>query len=149
MDRWNIKQNIQWMKVLVVFLGLGLLLQWVSPEGSFALTVEEYCLVAEKLLEISIQELEERKATGPPSGQNQTLSYQQSGAVTKKYRRKRDQLFATYGTTMEEYLRYRAEHNRKVNVFLEHNPDRKNAIDALSSQLEGLRRQYESHVKLP
>lgn len=134
---------------VLTFLSLGFFLQLSGPFNAYALLVEEYCLVAEKLLEISIQELEERNATGSPSQQNQAAYLEHFETVAKKYRRKRDQVFNAYAITSGEYLRYGAEHRQAVNAFFEHNPDKKNIIDSLSNQLEGLRMQYESQVKHP
>lgn len=147
MIRLKNKNNQRILEVFFVAILMSLwllLLQGLNPKEAFALSVEEYCLVAEKLLEISIQELEERGSTALSSGQDQNLYSKTSEGIFKKYRRKREILFADYGTTMGDYLRYGAEQNRKVNAFLENNPDKKNTIDSLSSQLKGLRMQYES-----
>ena len=149
MVRLIIKENFSWMIILMACMGLGLLLPCVSPEEAYALSVEEYCQVAENLLEISIQELEERNAKGPFSTQNQAAYLKHFETVASKYRIKRDQVFTAFSTTSGEYLRYGAEHRQSVNAFFQHHPDKKNTIDSLSHQLEGLRTQYESQVNQP
>lgn len=149
MVRLIIKENFSWMIILMACMGFGLLLPCVSPEEAYALSAEEYCQVAEKLLEISIQEITERNAVGSFTMPNQAAYLEHFETVARKYRIKRDQVFTAFSTTSGEYLRYGAEHRQSVNAFFENNPDKKNTIDSLSHQLEGLRTQYESQVKHP
>ena len=53
-------------------------------------------------------------------------------------------LFASFGTTAEEYVTYMGRNGRAVNAYLEANPDVKQQIDDLSAQVNARMEEYEA-----
>ncbi|WP_089725808.1 hypothetical protein [Candidatus Thiosymbion oneisti] len=124
---------------------VGLLLAIIVAVPAMALTVEEYCTLSRDLMALSVREWREKARV---ANRNQNASKEELSsalqAVEQTYRAQREQRYASYATTYDDYMRFMNTDGRAVRSYLDNNPDLMNEIDDLSGQVEGFAQQVEA-----
>ncbi len=131
-----------WLMVSVMVAFLSVILV-ASP--AMALTVEEYCTLSRDLMALSVQEWQEKAQV---AGENQDTSGEElSGAlqaVEQTYRPQQEQLYTSYATTYDDYMRFMGANSRAVNRYFESNPGLMDEIEDLGGQVDGYAQQVEA-----
>jgi len=106
-------------------------------------TVEDYCRMTISLMELSVQEWQERTPVAEKTkGSRQKLEAALKD-VTSKYRDLRSEKFKEFGLNQSAYLHYATDHKIEIESYLEDNPEIKQAIDNLQEQINKLIEQFE------
>lgn len=113
------------------------------------ITVEDYCLMTQSLMELSAEEWEQRaELAAANKGDRKALAAKLEG-VTKQYRPLREEVYARYGLTPREDLNYASRHRSEIESYLEENPDLRAALDALKARIDALIDRVESAAPAP
>ena len=134
-----------WFLFLVVFVGLVFISQICYAE----ISVDAYCQLTIQSMQREISNLQELIALvdqyGVDQYGNDPVAFAQQEAQKKQeFEEQKNQLFATFGTTAEEYAMYMDKNSEKVQAYLAAHPDIKQQIDELSAQVNSLLEQYEA-----
>lgn len=106
------------------------------------LTVEDYCRMTISLMDLSVQEWQERNPVAEKIKGRQKLEAALQD-VTKKYRELRSEKFKKLGLDQSSYLHYATDHKTEIESYLADNPEIKQAIDDLQKQINKLIEQFE------
>ncbi len=131
-----------WLMASVMVAHLSVILM-SSP--AMALTVEEYCTLSRDLMALSVQEWQEKAQV---AGENQDASGEElSGAlqaVEQTYRPQQEQLYTSYATTYDDYMRFMGTNSWAVNRYFQNNPGLMDEIEDLGGQVDGYAQQVEA-----
>lgn len=132
----------------------SLLLLLLCPAGlharrAGAVTVEDYCLMTQSLMELSVQEWEQRAELAAAGKGDRKALAAKFEEVTKQYRPLREEVYARYGLTPGEDLRFASEHQSEIAGYLEEHPDLRDSLDALKTRINALIDQVESAAPAP
>jgi len=130
------------LQIRAVILGAALAVSGMPAQADFS--VRDYCEVTLKASEIDELAWKDRLSLeqshqGPSKALDVKLQ-----SLDAQYGRFRNQVYAHYGTTFQDYLRYGAGHQAAITLYLEQNVDLKRALSDASSQIRSLRQQMES-----
>jgi hypothetical protein len=107
-------------------------------------TVADYCEIALKAGQVSELEWQDRISLAQlHQGTSKSLAVNLQ-TLDSQYGRLRSQLYAHYGTTFQEYLRYGASHQSAIKTYLEQNPGIKGTLDDVSARIRSLSGRMES-----
>lgn len=129
-----------WFLFLVVFVGLVFITQICHAE----ISVDAYCQLTIQSMQREISNLQELIALVDQHGNDPVAFAQQEAQKKQEFEEQKNQLFATFGTTAEEYAMYMDKNSEKVQAYLAAHPDIKQQIDELSVQVNSLLEQYEA-----
>lgn len=108
------------------------------------LTVEDYCRLTISLMQLSVEEWQERVPVAETIKTDRRKLEGALQAVTKKFRDQRAEKLQQFGISQQAYLHYSTEHKTEIESFLEDNPEVRQAIDDLQKQIDKLIEQFES-----
>lgn len=111
---------------------------------STELTVEDYCRLTISLMQVSVEEWQERVPVAEKIRTDRRKLENGLEAVTKKFREQRTEKLKYFGISQQSYLNYSAEHKTEIESYLEDNPEVREAIDYLQKQIDKLIEQFES-----
>lgn len=115
-----------------------------APRRDGGLTVADYCLMTQSLMELSVGEWEERaRAAAANKGDRKKLTAALED-VTKRYRPQREEVYDRYHMTPQEDLRYAGDHQSEIADYLDEHTDIRDAIDSLKARIDALIDQVES-----
>lgn len=132
------------------FLGLGFVLLLVCTWGSevraqsIELTVEDYCRLTISLMQLSVEEWQERVPVAEKIKTDRRKLEAGLQGVTKKFGEQRTERLKQFGISQQAVLNYTTEHKAEIESYLEDNPEVREAIDALQKQIDKLIDQFES-----
>lgn len=132
------------------FLGFGFVLLLVCTLGSEAraqsaeLTVEDYCRLTISLMQISVEEWQERVPVAEKIKTDRRKLEAGLQSVTKKFGEQRAERLKQFGISRQALLTYTTEHKTEIESYLEDNPEVREAIDSLQKQIDKLIDQFES-----
>jgi hypothetical protein len=112
------------------------------PDGG--LSVEDYCLMTQSLMELSVGEWEERARAAAANKADRKKLAAALEDVTKRYRPQREEIYGRYRMTPKEDLRYAGEHQSEITDYLDEHTDIRDAIDSLKARINALIDQFES-----
>jgi len=107
------------------------------------LAVEDYCRMTISLMELSVQEWQERTPVAQKTKSDRPKLEAALQDVTKKYRDLRTEKYKEFGLDQRAYLHYATDHKTEIESYLEDNPEIKQAIDDLQKQINKLIEQFE------
>jgi predicted metal-binding transcription factor (methanogenesis marker protein 9) len=133
------------MRRLTIFL---LILACLTAMGlsRFEISTEEYCQLKQALMELSIQEWQERVEAANQNKDDKKLA-ERLDEITERNRGLRDETYRRHGMSAREDLRYASTHAKEIESYLEKNPDVKNSIESLKERINSLVQQFEAVVK--
>jgi hypothetical protein len=108
------------------------------------LTVEDYCRVTISLMQLSVDEWQERVPVAEKIKTDRKKLETGLQAVTKKYVAQRSEALRQFGMDQQSFLRYTTDHKAEIDSYLEDNPEVQQAIDDLQKQIDKLIDQFES-----
>lgn len=132
------------------FLGLGFVLLLVCTFGSEVrgqsteMTVEDYCRLTISLMQLSVEEWQERVPVAEKIKTDRRKLEAGLQSVTKKFGEQRTERLKEFGVSQQALLNYTTEHKAEIESYLEDNPEVREAIDALQKQIDKLIEQFES-----
>ena len=126
--------------VLLLFCTFGSEVRAQSTE----LTVEDYCRLTISLMQVSVEEWQERVPVAEKIRADRRKLESGLEGVTKKFREQRTEKLKQFGISQQSYLNYSTEHKDEIESFLEDNPEVREAIDSLQKQIDKLIEQFES-----
>ena len=118
---------------------------FVKLDVSFAtISVSSYCQLSIQSMQLEIGHLNDlisiiNQYQDDPETQAQQISIKKT-----EYNQTLTSLYTSFETTGNEYVMYLGKHDRDVASYLDSNPDIKQQIDNLTSQIKTLLAQYES-----
>jgi hypothetical protein len=135
-------------RTLSTFLLLTMLLPGAAaayaPPADGGLTVEDYCLMTQSLMELSVKEWEERaQAAAANKGDRKKLSAALED-VTKRYRPRREEVYGRYAMTPKEDLRYASDHQSEIADYLDEHTEVRDSLDSLKARIDALIDRVES-----
>jgi hypothetical protein len=132
------------LKVMVLVFA-GVLTLSANPRISSAdISVESYCQLAVQGLQQDITNFHELVALVKQYQDDREILNQLEEAKKVEFKQFKEALFLSFGITGEEYGMYMGRNRRKVNAYLNANPEMKRQIDDLSAQVGLLIEEYES-----
>lgn len=114
------------------------------PISSAALPVSSYCQLSIQSMQLEVTHLNELISIMNQYQDDPQIQAQQIAIKQTEYNQILTSLYASFGTTGNEYVTYLGKHDQEVTVYLEANPDIKQQMDGLTSQIDTLLAQYES-----
>lgn len=108
------------------------------------LTVEDYCRLTVSLMELSVQEWQERVPIAEKTKSDRKKLDAALQDVTKKYRDLRTGKYKQFGLDQSAYLHYTTDHKTEIEDYLGDNPEVQRSIDDLKQQIANLIQQFES-----
>jgi molecular chaperone DnaK (HSP70) len=108
------------------------------------LTVEDYCRLTVSLMELSVQEWQERIPVAEKTKSDRKKLEAALQDATKRYRDLRGEKYKEFGLDQSAYLHYATDHKTEIESYLEDNPDVQQAIDNLKKQIDKLIEQFEA-----
>jgi hypothetical protein len=125
---------------IVLFVGLASSAR--AAQADF--TVTDYCDLTLKASQVAELEWKDRILLAKShQGTSKSLSIKLQ-ALETQHSQLRNQLYARYGTTFQDFLRYGASHQSAIKLHLEQNPSVRSALEDASSRVQSLRQQMES-----
>jgi len=106
-------------------------------------TVEDYCRMTISLMELSVQEWQQRTPIAEKTKADRQKLEAALQDVSKKYRDLRSEKFKEVGLDQSSYLHYATDHKTEIESYLEDNPEIKQAINNLQEQINKLIEQFE------
>jgi chromosome segregation ATPase len=107
-------------------------------------SIQDYCEISWKILTVTEMELKDRIALAKShTGTQQELDAALQ-SLDAQYERLKNQVYSTYGTTVQAFLRYGAAHQSGINSYLEQNSSVKDALEDLNKRIQSLRQEMES-----
>ena len=121
---------------------IALLAQFAWPAQP-ELSVQDYCEISLKVSQLTEAHWTDRislaqRHQGPMKDLDKQLA-----SADSRYDRLRTQIYAQYGTTFQDYLRYGASHHGAIQGYLENNPQVRSAIEHAQSRVHSLREQLD------
>jgi predicted metal-binding transcription factor (methanogenesis marker protein 9) len=134
------------MRRLTIFL---LILACLTAMGltRFEISTEEYFQLKQALMELSIQEWQERVEAANQNEDDRRKLTERLDEITDRNRALRDEIYRRHGMSAREDLRYASTHAKEFESYLEENPEVKNSIESLKERLNSLVQQFEAAVK--
>lgn len=138
------------MRLSSHFLVLGFVLLLFCSSGdevrgqSTDLTVEDYCRLTLSLMQLSVEEWQERVPVAEKIKTDRRKLEGALQAVRKNFRGQRTEKLQQFGISQQAYLHYATEHKTEIESYLEDNPEVRQAIDDLQKQIDKLIEQFES-----
>jgi predicted metal-binding transcription factor (methanogenesis marker protein 9) len=131
------------MRGLTIFL---LLLACLTAMGlsRFEISTEEYCQLKQALVELSIQEWQERVEAANQNKDDRKKLTERLDEITERNRGLRDETYRRHGMSSRDDLRYASTHAKELESYLEENPEVKNSIESLKERLNRLVEQFEA-----
>lgn len=132
------------------FRGLGFVILLLCAVGSVVrgqstdLTVENYCRLTVSLMQLSVEEWQERVPVAEKTKTDRKKLESALQTVTKKYREQRTETFQQFGIDQRAYLNYATDHKTEIESYLEENPEVQQTIEDLKTQINKLIEQFES-----
>jgi len=133
------------------FLGLGFVVLLVCTFGSSEargqsaeMTVEDYCRLTISLMQLSVDEWQERVPVAERIKTDRRKLEAGLQSVTKKFGEQRTEKLKQFGISQQALLNYATEHKTEIESYLEDNPEVREAIEALQKQIDKLIDQFES-----
>jgi hypothetical protein len=108
------------------------------------LTVEDYCRLTISLMQLSVDEWQERVPVAEKIKTDRRKLETGLQPVTKKYLAQRSDALKQFGMDQQTYLRFTTDHKTEIDSYLEDNPEVQQAIDDLQKQIDKLIEQFES-----
>ncbi len=108
------------------------------------LTVADYCRLTISLMQLSVDEWQERVPVAEKIKTDRRKLETGLQAVTKKYHEQRSEALKQFGMDQRAYLHFSTDHKTEIDSYLEDNPEVKQAIDDLQKQINKLIDQFES-----
>lgn len=140
--RGSLKSNNIFLLTLSIIFALSFIL---SPKLSLAdITIDSYCQFCVQIMELEISNLQELISLKNQYQNDPDALSQQIAGKQEEYEQSKNTLFSSFGLTEKEYAMYMGKHGRQVEEYFEANPDIKQQIDDLSSQIRTLLTEYES-----
>lgn len=131
--------------LMIVLVLAGVLALTVNPRISLAeISADSYCELAVQSLQQDVSNFQELIALVNQYKDDRKTLNEQEEIKRAEFDAAAEALFASFGTTAEEYVTYMGRNGRAVNAFLEANPDVKQQIDDLSAQVGSLLEEYEA-----
>jgi len=116
-----------------------------SSEESFAdIAVDSYCQLSIQAMAQEVGNFQEFIALVNQYQDDPEALAEQEAIKRAEFDEAKEGLFASFGTTAEEYVTYMGKNGRAVNTYLEGNSDIKQQIDDLSAQVNALMEEYET-----
>lgn len=131
-------RNIFTLIIISVFL-------FIINIASAELLINTYCQLCINIMQLEASNLQELISIKNQYQDDPDTLIRQIAIKKAEYKQNRDALFSSFGITENEYALYKGEHEREVTVYLEDNPDIKQQIDDLSSQVHTFLNEYESN----
>jgi hypothetical protein len=114
---------------------------WPAPAE---ISVKDYCEATLKASEVAELEWKDRISVAQShQGTAKALDIKLR-ALDVAYGGLRNQLYAHYGTTFQDYLRFGASHQSAIKLYLEQNVGVSGTMNDVSARIQSLRRQMES-----
>ena len=160
-----------WLFRAIVFSLLVLSVASTTPASQNEITVEVYCQMTVKLMELSLQEWQERvaavgqgaadrkrklrvmpsvlewrgrvTATGQADRDERIVKLEE---ITRRNQSLRDDVHRQYGMSAKDELRYVSEHASEIDSYLEDNPEVRESIQSLKRNINILIEQFEAVV---
>ena len=126
--------------LMMFFVGLAFSVRAAQPD----FTVTDYCDLSLKASQVAELEWKDRILLAQShQGTSKSLDIKLK-ALETHHSQLRDQLYARYGTTFHDFLRYGASHQTAIRLYLEQNPSVKSALGDASTRVQSERQQMES-----
>lgn len=117
----------------------------ITTNISFAnLTIASYCQLSIQSMQLEVTHLNDLISIMNQYQDDPEIQVQQITIKQAEYDQTLTNLYISFGTTGNEYVTYLGKHDQEVASYLDSNPDIKQQIDGLTSQIETLLAQYES-----
>jgi len=130
----------RWLAIMLMSFVLAPMLQGADKE----LDVKDYCDLAVKALMVAESEARDRISVLQTHEGNAKALTGKMQTLHAEYNRQRNELYATYGTSIQEFLRYGARHQAAIKQYLEENPGVQASLENANSQVESLRQQMDA-----
>lgn len=114
------------------------------PARGGGITVEDYCGLTKSLMELSVKEWEERAQVAAANKGDRKTQAAKLEEVAKEYRPQRGEVYARYGMTPSEDLRFASEHRSEIADYLDEHPEVRDSLDSLKARIDALIEQVES-----
>lgn len=115
-----------------------------APRPDSGLSVEDYCLMTQSLMELSVNEWEARAQAATANKSDRKKLTAALEDVSKRYRPQREEIYARYGMTSKEDLRFASQHQSEIIDYLDEHTDVRDRIDSLKARIDSLIEQVES-----
>jgi hypothetical protein len=110
-------------------------------------TVEEYLRLTQALMELSVQEWQERVEVATQNRDDRQKLAQKLEEVTDRHSSIRQEMYQRHGMSVRAALLYASKHSAEIESYLEENPDVKSSIESLKERINALVQQFEGMVK--
>lgn len=130
--------------LLLLSLAHGAAVAARAPRPDAGLSVEDYCLMTQSLMELSVKEWEERARVVTKNKNDRKKLAADLEDVTKRYRPQRETIYALYGMAPKEDLRFASEHQSEIADYLDEHTDIRDSLDSLKARIDALIEQVES-----
>ena len=131
--------------LMIVLVLAGVLALTVNPRISSAeISVDSYCQLAVQSLQQDVSNFEELIALVNQYKDDRETLNEQEEIKKAEFDQAKEALFSSFGITDTDYAMYMEKNGRAVNVYLDANPNIKQQIDDLSTQVGSLLEEYES-----
>lgn len=140
------KKIIRFNHCLIIILFIITIFGFASnPQISFAeISVDSYCQLSIQSLQQEVKNFQELIGIANQYKNDPERFYQLEKVKQIEFKNTKDALFASFGTTSQEYIVYMGENQQKVDTYLIDNPDIKQQIDDLAGQVRALLQEYET-----
>lgn len=105
--------------------------------------VAEYLRLTQTLMELSVQEWQERVDTATEHKSDRQKLEQKLEEVTERNRSQRNETYRRFGISQKEALQYASSHASEIESYLAENPEVNNSIDSLKERIRMLVEQFE------
>jgi hypothetical protein len=123
----------------------GLLLAILAAGPAIALTPQEYCALSRDLMALSVQEWQEKARVAKENqGASKEALVEALQRLERTSRAQQEQLYRSYATTYQDYLRFPSGEGGALDAYLASNPDLSKEIEDLSAQVEGYGQEVEA-----
>lgn len=126
--------------VLLLGCSLGSVVRGQSTD----LTAEDYCRLTISLMQLSVEEWQERIPVAEKIKTDRKKLETALKPVTEKYREQRSEKYQRFGVDQRAYLHFSSNHKTEIESYLEENPEVQQAIDDLKKEIKRLIDQFES-----
>jgi hypothetical protein len=130
------------LEIVTAILGVALAASGRPAQAEFS--VRDYCEVTLRAREIAELEWKDRISVAQLHQGPSAVLESKLRSLDPQYERLKGRLYAHYGTTFQDYLRYGASHRAAIRLYLEQDPDMRGALDASSRRVQSLRQHMES-----
>jgi outer membrane murein-binding lipoprotein Lpp len=126
------------------YLLSGILLTFSSQVCLADISIDSYCQVVVQSMQQEVSNMQELIAIINQYKDDHDTLAQQIEALQAQFDQARNDLYFSFGTTADEYVFYMGKNAKEINSYLEANPDIKQQIDNLSTQLYELTEQEQA-----